>query len=619
MSKKFRIISSVLVSLMLLNAFGAFGSVFAEEKVIEWPTEYNMNGAEMPFYPRADYTCEQNPPDFSWPFVKDAESYDLKVCRDVELTDIAYEKKDIKTNYFNFDKVFECGTYFWSVRYKTKKDVSVWQVARRFRIDKDAYPFPVPSVDEMISNIRKTHPRVLVNSDTLEAFRELASVPAKADFDVKHKFVDRVMNEPMIEEPKNGIAGSGDDAILAQRDIIGVTTKVTTAMEQSALVYLVTQDKKYAEYAVKLLTNLATWDPEGSTSYRIQDQAHRLIAYKSAIVYDWVYDFLTEEQKQSILSMIKVRTKTMIDDIFVNTPLWEMPFESHGWTAIGYIGGILVATFDEMPEAEGWLRTLLPLYINVVPPWSNEDGGWSQGTGYYRYSSEDNAMINDILLSANVLGGNGTYDKAWAKNEKYFPLYMYPKGSIGGFGDQGGQPQGVWMKQVYNILGHITKDPAVKWASDQLGEIAGDIYLNNYYWGAALNQMEGKPPLDLPLSKYFKDIGWVAMHSDLVDPNRVSMFFKSSPYGSYNHSHPDQNSFIIQAYGEPLAIESGYMDAYYSTFEMGYTRQTFAHNAITLDDGKGQPIGKITAKGEIDDFINHCDFNVTSGDAVAAY
>ncbi|MEG2669506.1 MAG: heparinase II/III family protein [Oscillospiraceae bacterium] len=228
-------------------------------------------------------------------------------------------------------------------------------------------------------------------------------------------------------------------------------------------------------------------------------------------------------------------------------------------------------------------------------------------------------MINDILLSANVLGGNGTYDKAWAKNEKYFPLYMYPKGSIGGFGDQGGQPQGVWMKQVYNILGYITKDPAVKWASDQLGEIPGDIYLNNYYWGAALNQMEGKPPLDLPLSKYFKDIGWVAMHSDLVDPNRVSMFFKSSPYGSYNHSHPDQNSFIIQAYGEPLAIESGYMDAYYSTFEMGYTRQTFAHNAITLDDGKGQPIGKITAKGEIDDFINHCDFNVTSGDAVAAY
>ncbi|MEG2670125.1 MAG: DUF4962 domain-containing protein, partial [Oscillospiraceae bacterium] len=161
MSKKFRIISSVLVSLMLLNAFGAFGLVFAEEKVIEWPTEYNMNGAEMPFYPRADYTCEQNPPDFSWPFVKDAESYDLKVCRDAELTDIAYEKKDIKTNYFNFDKVFECGTYFWSVRYKTKKDVSAWQVARRFRIDKDAYPFPVPSVDEMISNIRKTHPRVL--------------------------------------------------------------------------------------------------------------------------------------------------------------------------------------------------------------------------------------------------------------------------------------------------------------------------------------------------------------------------------------------------------------------------------------------------------------------------
>ena len=39
------------------------------------------------------------------------------------------------------------------------------------------------------------------------------------------------------------------------------------------------------------------------------------------------------------------------------------------------------------------------------------------------------------------------------------------------------------------------------------------------------------------------------MHSSLSDPNRLSIFFKSSPYGSYNHSHADQNSFVIHHRG----------------------------------------------------------------------
>ena len=46
----------------------------------------------MRFRPFDNYHTFQNPPDFSWPWVENAESYDLIVCRDRELKDIAYSR-----------------------------------------------------------------------------------------------------------------------------------------------------------------------------------------------------------------------------------------------------------------------------------------------------------------------------------------------------------------------------------------------------------------------------------------------------------------------------------------------------------------------------------------------
>ncbi|SDC26453.1 hypothetical protein SAMN02799630_00954 [Paenibacillus sp. UNCCL117] len=62
--------------------------------------------------------------------------------------------------------------------------------------------------------------------------------------------------------------------------------------------------------------------------------------------------------------------------------------------------------------------------------------------------------------------------------------------------------------------------------------------------------LPARPPVEMPSAKYFEQIGTVAMHSSLMDPKRISLFFKSSPFGSLNHSHADQNNMIgISAWG----------------------------------------------------------------------
>lgn len=80
------------------------------------------------------------------------------------------------------------------------------------------------------------------------------------------------------------------------------------------------------------------------------------------------------------------------------------------------------------------------------------------------------------------------------------------------------------------------------------------MYLHDY------PQVEAQAPREIEEVKWFQDVGWVAMHHRMDDPEEHIMFLtKSSPYGSISHSHGDQNCFVLHAFGEPLAIHSGIM------------------------------------------------------------
>jgi hypothetical protein len=100
---------------------------------------------------------------------------------------------------------------------------------------------------------------------------------------------------------------------------------------------------------------------------------------------------------------------------------------------------------------------------------------------------------------------------------------------------------------------------------------------------------------------------------------RTSVYFKSSPYGSYNHSHADQNSFVVHARGRALAIDSGYYDYYDSPHWRDWYKQTRAHNAITFDGGQGQIHDSMAATGKIVRFEHRVDYDLVTGDATAAY
>jgi hypothetical protein len=128
-----------------------------------------------------------------------------------------------------------------------------------------------------------------------------------------------------------------------------------------------------------------------------------------------------------------------------------------------------------------------------------------------------------------------------------------------------------------------------------------------------------RPLSQLPPHRYFADVGWVSLHSALGRPDDdIQLTFRASPYGSFSHSHADQLGFILNAFGEGLAINSAYREYHNSPHHEQWTRQSRSKNVLLID-GIGQLPKSKKATGKITRFEVGPRTFWTTGDATAAY
>ncbi|WP_271752252.1 DUF4962 domain-containing protein [Cohnella sp. JJ-181] len=607
----------------LLNVGIAFRSAQAEETGLAWPASV-FGGYNMPFAPAEGLVTTQNPPDFRWPAVPNATGYDLEVGRDASVSNATYGTSDLKENIYNFPEAFESGTWYWRVRFHKAEGTSVWSDVRKFRIEEQFVKFEVPPVGELMGKVPEGHPRIWTTPDTLEAFRDLAlSGSGKAFIDEKIKGLSLLTagQAPPVEPPLS------TDPKLTEQEILdlyaGKAKDLINKMVDTAFLYLVTEDPKYlTDTKIRLfggnsVAGIAGWDPTGPSGQ--QDQIQRSVALASAMTYDWLYDALTEQERTTLRDLIALHAGSMVSALVDNpdTNIKNRPYNSHGWSAFGYLGIIATAMLGEYPDgrAEQWYAKIVPAYINILPPWGGEDGGWAQGTGYWQWSSTIAQEFEDVLLAST---GLNLYEKGYSRNAGLYPLYVFPHGIPKGvLGDDSQYLPSGTSVTIYNRLSQLSGDGRLKWAAEAIGTGPSLTLNNNYFYGD--DNLASRPPVDLPKARWFEDVGVVAMHSELYDPDRVSMYFRSSPFGSYNHSYADQNGFIINAFGESLAIEAGHYDGYNTAHREQYTRQTLAANAITYDGGVGQRANDIEADGKVKSFVTTPDFDAVSADAKVAY
>lgn len=430
-------------------------------------------------------------------------------------------------------------------------------------------------------------------------------------------------------EPAGGVPVGKVEAAVRMREVQSVTFREEDMVLRLALSAVASQDEVHAMAAKKRALAMAAWAPRGATGYFNHDQAGRSVAWTLALAYDWLYDRWTTEERRKLLAAIEPRVEDMLSPPVQGLPtgwagldggkkLDRWPYDSHGGVTLARLAVICTALAGEGEPFDRCAKAVVPRYLARPIAWGGADGGFANGTHYAQW---DVAFTHFVVwhLLKNALGED-LWQRDWAKGYLDFIAYFLPPGTpTGMFGDGAEERHaGVWATQARAYAAALPSPLADWYARNQFGEQATHLALllaPPRDWDA----IPGALPAGTPHAVHLADIGWVAMHSDLADRSRTSVYFKSSPYGSYNHSHADQNSFVIHARGRVLAADSGYYDFYGSPHWKGWYKQTRAHNAITFDGGQGQLHDTMDAKGRITRFEHHADYDLATGDATAAY
>ena len=163
----------------------------------------------------------------------------------------------------------------------------------------------------------------------------------------------------------------------------------------------------------------------------------------------------------------------------------------------------------------------------------------------------------------------------------------------------------------------LLQDPYIRWYSDYMESGSGNKVL-----GVVLKDenLKAKSPSTMNPSRYFPGVGLVSLHTELGNAEEdIHLLFHSDPYGPLSHAHADQNAFTIEAFGEPLAIASGYYPWYNSNHHRNWQWETRSSNSITIDGWIGQPRRDPKSSGKITSFENHELYDYVVGDATQAY
>jgi hypothetical protein len=175
--------------------------------------------------------------------------------------------------------------------------------------------------------------------------------------------------------------------------------------------------------------------------------------------------------------------------------------------------------------------------------------------------------------------------------------------------------------RVFHAFAQRMVNPRANWYQSKLGGIEdGMAVLEAPYPMPIAGNTVFTPPSN---EAYYPSTGWVAIHSDIGVPTAPRFYFKSSPYGSFNHSHGDQNGLLLSVAGQPLLVKAGWYDWYGSPLWTDWYHQTKSQNAVTFDGGKGQLVDgyreQLQRNGKITGWSVNAAYDYAEGDATPAY
>ena len=608
----------LLISFVILSV--AAQMTHAQKQAVIKLTETTlMHEMRATPYPLDKAVVNDRAVSFQWPLRSDMNSQDSPLdgfehkVKKVDKTKITYRLRysqdaglksgvvqvETRWPFYNPEQPLAPGGWYWQFGYVENGQVT-WGSTQQVTVEDRSGKFCPPSLKTVLAKLPADHPRVWIMKNEWKDFINHSKQKAERQWYLER--ADQVLQNPMksvkdinVSQVKNLKNEMQINSYLTResRRIIDAEEGNTEALIRA---WLLTQDTKYADEAIKRVFIMADWDKDKNVKGDFN--ASSLLSLCS-MAYDSFYDRLNTSQKKALLEAIKNKGGEMYENF--NNRMENHIADNHVWQmTLRILTMAAFSVYGDLPEADTWVDYCYNVWLARFPG-LNKDGGWHNGDSYFTVNTR---TLVEVPYYYSKLTGYDFFSDPWYQGNIMYTIFQQPPFSKSG--GNGSSHQNVGRPNSIRI-GYL----------DALARLTGNTYAADfvrrtlkvepdYMKKALLNKPgdlawfrlqcdkplpEGEGLTALPAGYVFPATGLASFQTnwDRVGGNAM-WSFRSSPYGSTSHALANQNAFNTFYGGKPLFYSSGHHIEFTDVHSMLCHRATRAHNTI-LVNGMGQRIG----------------------------
>lgn len=422
------------------------------------------------------------------------------------------------------------------------------------------------------NNPDNAHPRVLATAENFENIK----LSLSSGDEIMIRWMDTVSEEaerqyalsPVVYEKRDG------------RRILDNASESLKIIGYCAFMHQITGEERWSQRAIKEALNVASWQDFNSSHFLDTGTC----MYALGLAYDWLYDELTEEQREIICDAIveKGFAKSM-DHYLGRQPstdaVWAVQTHPNNWSAVCN-GGTIVAALaigdvreEESAEVLDYAIENIEGCVNMWAP----DGAWYEGPSYWQLTITYLTNVFSTLESA--LGDD--YGFMLAPGVKDAIYYMqHVTGPEGHFNYSDSDQSYQNPPEVFYFATYLKDESLSSLRLKNMNELNQKASYRDMLW---YTPVSGNIDIELDLDSYYAETELVTMRSGW---DSATSIFAGLHCGRNDipHSQLDTGTFVLDSNGTRFAMDLGRENYNLGGDEYDlYKKRAEGHNTIVFN------------------------------------